>query len=1099
MINIIYHQKKLSVLIKKKIWLKMGIQLSLLYVWPKSVHKDYQQLHLYVLFFILMISSFSSWAEVKESKEQVMFNIPRQRADLSLINFAEQADMTLLFPLEQIENKQTNPVLGEYSIMNALNILLNNTGLKTDISESGQLSILIDPDFKRKDDIANAKKHKESNTVLTTLAEEGIADEVEIIEIRGIRGALGRAMDTKRQAGGVIDSISAEDIGKFPDTNLAESLQRITGVSIDRAGGEGQKITVRGFGPQFNTVLVNGRQQASEDAGRDFNFDTIAAEMVKTLDVHKTSTARLQSGGIGSTINIKTAKPFALNGFKIAGSIKGIHDGNSEEITPQASALISNRFNDGSFGVLLAVSYLERETRLNRAQTQGWRENSEFGFGNDLASGGINVGEQPRTADDQLYTGNVFIPQNFDSLVTTEKRERTNANLVLQYAPKDNLVVTADVLYSDFDVKSDTTSYGHWFTSDNVENIVVDENGTIIDMYQQVGLATDFHAKKADRLTESTSIGLNFDWNVNDIINMTFDISNSNATRQPNNGRGGSNALLGYANRVQWTLGDAILPYYSNFADANAYIYSGQQEADRVQQDPNEANYVAPQGVSDYLDTTNSRAHVMIRDGVEVEDDITQVKWDNVWLPDSGTGLAEARFGVMLSTETKTVNTWNNDESGIHCTYCNYKDFPDISDFPQELFDAGSNFLSGVSGSGVTPTKWLSFDGEALFSLLGNIEGVDFDAVKTSNSFEVEEETAAFYLDLDFESEVLDMPLSATAGFRYESTKVTINATQANVQSLSILDATEMLAAFGPTTSFAEVSNYNELLPNLSLKLEINDHLATRAAISRTLSRPTLNSLRPITKLDTVRQGNLQSSSGNANLVPFSSVNVDLSLEWYYNDVSYISAGYFRKHVANFITSTKSEVTFVTADGSLLTDPSTGTDVAGEDNEDGVAVFTNTAQSNGESATVDGWEIAALHTFADSGFGVTANVTIVGSDAELNNADITQVFAITGLSDSMNFIAFYENGPFQARIAYNWRDTFLQDLSQSNGDGVTYVEDYAQWDANASYDITDEVTVFMEGINLTEEYTHRRGRFSNQLLDIVDSGRRLSLGVRASF
>ncbi len=748
--------------------------------------------------------------------------------------------------------------------------------------------------------------------------------------------------------------------------------------------------------------------------------------------------------------------------------------------------MVSNTFNDDTFGALLAVSYLERETRLNRAQSGGWRENSSFTRGT------------PRTASGDLYSGNVFIPQNFDSLVTTENRERTNANLVLQYAPSDNLVITADALYSDFDVNSDTTSYGHWFTSDNVENVIVDDNGTVIEMYQQVGLATDFHAKKADRLTDSLSIGLNFDWDVNDNLNMQFDFSNSNAKREANNGRGGSLALLGYANRVQWNLDNNILPYYTDFASANSNIYSGQQEGDGVEQDPNSPNYVSPQGVSDYLDTANSGAHVMIRGGNEVEDDVTQLRWDSIWLADGDTGFAAARFGIMYSSETKTVNTWNNTDSGAHCTYCNYQDFPDVSSFPQQVFDAGDDFLSSVSGSGRTPTQWLTFDGEALFDFLSDVEGVNFDAVKTNNSFEVEEDTTSFYLELDFEGEIAGMPIYSTAGFRYESTDVAVNATQANVESLSILDATEMLAAFGPTSAFTETSSYDQLLPNFSAKLEITDELVARAAVSKTLSRPTLSSLRPITTLVTTRQGNLQSSSGNAELVPFSSDNLDLSLEWYYGDASYVSAGYFRKHVANFITNTKKDKTFELADGSLLTDPSTGTDVSAPDSADGVAVFTNTAPSNGESATVEGWEIAAQHTF-ESGFGLIANATIVDSDAELDNADITQVFALTGLSDSLNFVAFYENGPFQGRIAYNWRDTFLQSLSQGAGDGVTYVEDYAQWDASASYDVTDDITVFVEGINLTEEYTHSRGRFSNQLLDIVDSGRRLSFGVRGTF
>jgi iron complex outermembrane receptor protein len=1077
-------------------WRKKLVHSSLIFVSEKLTIEGIEQRKFNSASLALtLVLACAPYAHCAELNTIYLFNIPQQRAELSLTQFAEQADLTLIFSLDKVSATTANKLTGNYSIEHAIKLLLEGTELVATLSEQGLFSINNKNDLGKTDNMF--KKNTLSTAIIAILAstasvqasaeESKVAKkEVEKITVTGIRGALGRALDTKREASGVVDSISAEDIGKFPDTNLAESLQRITGVSIDRAGGEGQKITVRGFGPQFNTVLVNGRQQASEDPGRDFSFDTLAAEMVKTLYVHKTSSANLQSGGIGATVNIETAKPFAINGFKLAGSVKATNDGNSEETSPQASFLVSNTFNDDTFGALFAISYLERETKLNRAQSAGWRENSSFGKG------------APVTESGEVYTGNIFIPQNFDSLVTTEKRKRTNANLVLQYAPADNLIITADALYSDFDVKSDTTSYGHWFTSDNVENAVVDANGTITSMYQETGLATDFHAKKADRLTDSLSVGLNFDWDVNDNLNMEFDLSNSTAKRQPNNGRGGSLALLGYANRVQWNVDGNILPYYSDFATPDTSIYSGQQEGDGVNQDPNSPDYVPAQGVSDYLDTANSRAHVMIRDSQEVEDVVSQVKWNSLWLSDGDNGFSAARFGVMYSTETKTVNSWDNTTSGIHCTYCNYQDFPDVSAFPQEVFDAGSDFLSDVSGSGRTPSQWLTFDGEALFDFLGAVEDVDFDAVKTNNSFEVKEETAAFYLELDFEGEIAGMPLYTTGGFRYESTDVTVGATQSNVQRLDILDATEMLAVYGPASGFDEKSSYAQILPNFSTKLEISDELIARVAASISISRPTLSSLRPITSLDTVRQGNLQSSSGNAGLVPFSSDNLDLSIEWYYADASYISAGYFRKHVANFITSGKNSKTFVIADGSLLTDPSTGIDVSGPDADDQVAVFTNTAPSNGESAVVDGWELAAQHTF-DSGFGLLANATLVDSDAELDNADISQVFALTGLSDSTNLIAFYESGAFQGRIAYNWRDIFLQKLTQGGGDGVTYVEAYSQWDASASYDLTDQITVFIEGINLTEEFTHSRGRFSNQILDVIDSGRRISFGVRGSF
>jgi TonB-dependent receptor len=1099
-INMINHPKNLILKIKKKIWKKIKGQSSLFNEWRKTIHLECQKLHLQFISFILIFGLSSGWVIAEERVEKVKFNIPRQRADLSLINFAEQADITLLFPLNTMDGKQTNPLYGQYSIMEAIQLMLKNTGLKTDINENGQLSILIDPSFDRDNDLANYKKNKVSSAVLlvlsTVTALPAIAEtktqETEIIEVRGIKGALGRAMDAKREAGGVVDSISAEDIGKFPDTNLAESLQRITGVSIDRSGGEGQLITVRGFGPQFNTVLVNGRQMASENQSRAFSFDTIASELVKSLDVHKTSTATMQSGGIGSTVNISTARPFAISGFKFAGSVKGVYDENSEETTPQVSALISNTFNDDSLGVLFALSHQERKTRLNQAQTDGWLEN-------------VGV-PNPQIESGQAYTGNIFSPRNYDHKVTTEDRTRTNANLVIQYAPTDNLIVTADALYSDFDVETDTTSYGHWFTAPNIEGFgsdagaTVDANGTVIDLYQEVGLATDMHAKKFDRLTESSALGLNFDWHVNDNLNMQFDISHSSAKRDANNGRGDQLSLIGYANRVRFQIDDNILPYASEFASANADIYSGQQELDGEAYDP----AFTPDGVSNHLDSANSRAHVMLRRGWAVEDTVDQFRWDSTWLDDANSSLAAVKFGAMYSSETKNLDRWDNEGVGIHCTFCGYPDLPNMDAFSQYVFDAGNDFLGDVSGSGRMPTSWLAHDGEANFALLEGISAangndISFDAVKRNKSFEITEETISLYVEFDFESELAGMPLSASAGFRYEASDVDVKGTNEPITQLVILDKTEMLPRYGTADSISKSSDYEVLLPNLSVKLAINDDLVARFAASQTITRPTLDSMSPVTVIGTTRQGgNLTSSSGNPELEPFTSDNLDLSLEWYYANASYVSAGYFRKNVANFIINTTEDLTFELPDGSLLTDPSTGGDVNNPDAADSTAVFTNTLPNNSESAIVDGWEIALQHTF-DSGFGIIANATLVDSDAELDAADITQVFALTGLSDSYNLVGFYENGPVQVRLAYNWRDSFVQSLTQSNGDGVTIVEEYAQVDASGSYDINDNIAIFFEGINLTEEYIQKRGRFANQLLLVEDSGRRFALGVRGNF
>ena len=913
---------------------------------------------------------------------------------------------------------------------------------------------------------------------------QSVEDNVlEEIVVQGIRRALKRGQDIKRNSGGVVDSISAEGIGKFPDNNLAESLQRISGVSIDRSGGEGQSITVRGFGPEFNTVLLNGRQLASESDTRGFGFDTIAAEMVAGIDVSKTASASTQSGGVGSTINIRTLRPFDSPGQKVAGSVKAQHESLSGESSPSISGLYSNTFNDDTFGVLVAVSRQERDVQLNWAQTNGWLEN--VGVAQDQINGGAG------------FSGNTFTPRNFDLLQSQQQRERTNANVVLQFRPNDDMEVSLDYLFSDFDINDNTSSYGHWFTGSNLTDVTLDQNGTATDLRQEVGLATDYHAKSFSRITETDALSLNFNWDVSENLSLAFDAHTSTANRfEGPSGTGDLLSLVGYANRVRFQSDGAVLPWTSEFQGASPSVFSGQQELDGVAYQ----NGVTPAGVSDYLDPSNLRAHVMLRRGWAVEDDVDQLKFDGVWDNNTDEGLIQAKFGLMSSTETKSLTRWDNEGVGIHCTFCGYPDAPAVTGINVQRLDGGSDFLGSVSGSGRTPAVWLSHDGEAQFAAVSAASGLNFDAVVRDNSFTVEEETNSFYGEFDFAGSIGEMPIYMTAGARYEDTDVTVTGTEASIAGLRILDRTEMLAQFGVANPINAKSSYSKLLPSLSTKLEINDQLVARFAASQTLTRPTLRDMAPVTVIGTTRQGgNLTSSSGNPELLPFESDNLDFSFEYYYGDVSYASIGYFRKDVNNFIVSGTEDLTFTLPDGSQLRDPSTGSNPDAADAGDSVAVFTNTLPSNGQAATVDGFELAVQHAFGDSGFGVIANATFVGTDSEFNPADISQTFAVTGLSDSLNLVGYFERGPFQARLAYNQRDEFLQSLTQVNGDGVQFVDEYSQWDLSASYDINDSLTVFFEGTNLTEEVVTKRGRFTNHFLLAEDSGRRLSVGLRGSW
>ena len=200
---------------------------------------------------------------------------------------------------------------------------------------------------------------------------------VEEMVVYGIRQSLKNSMDLKRARDGVVDAITAEDIGDFPDSNLAESLQRITGVSIDRDRGEGSRVTVRGFGPDFNLVLLNGRQMpTSSGLGRSFDFGNLASEGISAVEVYKTGQANVPTGGIGSTLNIRTTRPLDAPGMQFTAAASGLHDrstSDGDSFTPEISALFSNTFNDDRVGIALSAVRQDRNNGANTASVGGWR------------------------------------------------------------------------------------------------------------------------------------------------------------------------------------------------------------------------------------------------------------------------------------------------------------------------------------------------------------------------------------------------------------------------------------------------------------------------------------------------------------------------------------------------------------------------------------------------------------------------------------------------------------------------------------------------------------------------------------------------------
>ncbi|MGV6807328.1 MAG: TonB-dependent receptor plug domain-containing protein, partial [bacterium] len=292
-----------------------------------------------------------------------------------------------------------------------------------------------------------------------TMSAHAVQTEINEVEVIGIRGSLLNSAEVKRESDGVVDAISAEDIGKFPDANLAESLQRITGVSIDRQSGEGNQITVRGLGPNFNMVTLNGRQMptanspeqesiSSATQSRAFNFAQIASESVVGVNVYKTGRPNLTPGGIGATVDIKTARPFDFGETKVVANVATIHDSSVEkgdDYTPEIGGLFSTVLADGKVGLLANFSYSERHFSEPSAHTDGWLRD-------DAGTGTYDTWCANADCTDVPY---IYRPVSNIGEIQHNERTRTNAQFVAQFAPVDSLQVTLDYVYSQFENEQD--------------------------------------------------------------------------------------------------------------------------------------------------------------------------------------------------------------------------------------------------------------------------------------------------------------------------------------------------------------------------------------------------------------------------------------------------------------------------------------------------------------------------------------------------------------------------------------------------------------------------------------------------------------------
>ena len=1069
------------------------------------------------------------------------------------------------------------------------------------------------------------------------------AQELEIEEViveGGIRASLKKSMDLKRDTVGVADAISAEDMGKFPDSNLAEALQRITGVSIDRSRGEGSKVTVRGFGPEYNLVTLNGRQMPTHaGSSRSFDFGDLSSEGVSAVVVNKTGNATAPSGGIGSLINIVSTKPLEAGYVRSFGvkavydtsviatsdivsdfsDITDIFDFQRGGISPEFAGIISDTFADDTLGVSLSFSGQKRNNETRTASVSGWKtyladfqEAQEMSISEDDPSDNQQNINRPwgnaifPEGDPRRET--LSIPQSVGYRLTEFVTERINGQLTLQHRPNDDLTATVDYTYSTVDYTRNYNDLSAWNAglgaiqqadwefgahAPNATPKIYNEKVDNSDISMGLG--------KDGAVTENISVGLNLEWYASDRLQLEFDYHNSTAEFGAKD-EYGTNSLVTIAslNRCSTT---------NIFTTDFPILVVGKKPEDC--HDPSE----------DFLEDWEDRPIYkddMVITGSTFHDGHNEMVIDQAKISGrfDATDFSSIDFGVEVTEAT------NRTRSSLvqRDTWANPVTLPgEISDLLERVTIDGK--FDRIDGSGYESIHEESFtvDFDELTALASSYPEIDAATISgdcdrdgepdgspaqvdedgkiiemgsrnfycSTQDWSVDksttEETKAVFVQLTHDTEVSGLPLNIRAGLRYEETVVESEARVPVYIGTSWTGGNEfsLIAEKNPDESnvtelVIDSGEYNLVLPNLDLNLEITDELVARASVSKTVTRPNFDKIKGGTTADSSIYGlsGHGASRGNPSLLPIESLNFDLSLEWYYGDTDYLSLGYFKKDVDNFIgTSSSREYLWNLPDvsrGGRYEETWEGdddlerTDLSGIANEmnastedpvksckalpnpneggiqyDGVECnlpndplpFNVSFPFNEKNAKVYGLEFNIQHNFGESGYGVILNYTKpwsnIGYDPIVTTKDceyatpeekaeadadavcLVEQFALSGLSESANLIAFYDKDGLSLRFAYNWRDDFFGGDGQDQGavydtqgrrigNNPNNTAAYSQLDMSASYEVNDNLTLFVDGLNVTDSYNRSYGRVEMQTLSVTQTGPRYTLGFRYS-
>jgi TonB-dependent receptor len=897
-------------------------------------------------------------------------------------------------------------------------------------------------------------------------ADKEVVDEV---VVTGFRASLASAINVKRQETAVVDAIKAEDIAEFPDLNLAESLQRIPGVAITRVQGEGRQVSVRGLGSEYTRVRLNGMEAIATSSGtansggtnrsRGFDFNIFASDLFNSLIVRKSASADVEEGSLGATVDLNTARPLDFAKPQLVLSAQGSYNDLARDVTPRFGALASKTWLDGRLGALVTVAYEERHLKEEGANITRW-----FPGG---ASGGFNAQStlqgytlaQLNNADSATALFHPRIPSYVSYDINNKRLGLTTS---LQFKPTDRTTISLDGLYAKLEgVRKEAQLQAIGLSrSGSGKPQTILRNGVVVgrDIVQAEFDNVDLRTQTSrDELnTKFQQLTLSFSHELTDQLSI-----------------GG---LAGYADSKFSSPVSTTITFDRVDSQDYAYDFRSRMPGYTLGFDP-----TLPGNWS----MTNGTSEVRIRPSA-VRNQFT-------------TGQLFAAYEVNENLKLKAGVDYRKFEYDSQDRRRASETVVQTLTAAQlaEVSKVFSGFGRGLNVPTGSPTTWLQPDLDKFADLYGiysntgiyALSDITNSAARGGNEA-VQEETVGLYVQAEFRGEAFGLPFRGDAGVRHFRTKQHGEGYAALTTAVQLVEARR---------------TYDMTLPSVNLAFDVRDDLVVRAAAAKTIARPSLGSLSPGGSVS-VQGANRTFSTGNPFLKPTESKNLDLSIEWYPSQGGLLAFGFFYKDINTFVQTLRRTVPYrdLGLPVELLSNPA-------DANED----FQVTQPVNSEGGPLKGIEVNWQQPFTflperfglpewTGNFGLLANYTHVTSNITYRTSPVagTPVVDATlvGLSkNAWNGTLYYEDSKFSIRGSIAYRSGYLTQVPGTDGNSVHGTNATTNVDLQATYNVSDQLKVSVEALNLTDEMNDLYVGESNRLNVYTHTGRQFLVGLRYAF